>query len=58
MGGRVTRKGKNTHVHGVSAGRDFTGVTLGKGPVEGVGEAVFPHVGNVLLLNLEGREVG
>lgn len=47
-----------THVHGVAAGRDLAGVTLSKSPVERVGEAVLPQVGDSPVLDLEGREVG
>ena len=47
-----------THVHSVSAGRHLASVTLGKGPVEGVGKAVFAEVGQSLLLDLKSREVG
>lgn len=47
-----------THVHGVAAGRDLAGVTLGKSPVERVGEAVLPQVGDNIILDLEGGEVG
>ena len=33
-------------------------MTLGKSPVERVGKAVLPQVGNEILINLKGGEVG
>lgn len=47
-----------THIHSVSTGRDLAGVALSQSPVERVGKGIFPQVGEKLLVNLEGREVG
>ncbi len=47
-----------THIHGLLAGGDLAGVPLGQGPVEGVGEGVLAQVGEELLVDLEGGEVG
>lgn len=47
-----------TYVHGVSSGRLLAGVALGESPVEGVGEAVLAEVGEGIVLNLEGGDVG
>ncbi len=46
------------YIHGVATGRLLAGVALGKSPVEGVGESIFPEVGEELLVDLEGSEVG
>lgn len=45
-------------VHGVTAGGLLAGVTLGKGPEEGVGKSVLAKAGEDSLVDLEGREVG
>jgi hypothetical protein len=45
-------------VHGVSSGRDLTGVALSKSPEEGVGKTVFAEVAENGVFNLESREVG
>jgi hypothetical protein len=47
-----------THIHGVAAGRDFAGVALGQSPEEGVGKGVLAEVGEHILVDLEGGEVG
>ena len=48
----------DTHLHGVATGRDLAGVALAQRPVDGVGQGVFPQVGESLLLDLELEEVG
>lgn len=47
-----------TYVHGVSTGRDLAGVTLSQSPVDGVGKSVLAEVGDELLIDLKGGEVG
>jgi hypothetical protein len=47
-----------TYIHGVAAGRDFTGMTLGKSPVERVGKGVLAEVGEQVFIDLERGEVG
>jgi hypothetical protein len=49
---------EKTHIHGVAAGRDLAGVTLGQSPEEGVGKGVLAEVGEQPLVDLEGGEVG
>jgi hypothetical protein len=48
---------KNTHVHSISAGGLFTGVTLGQSPVESVGKSVLLHVSENSVVNFESGEV-
>ena len=47
-----------THVHGVAAGGDLAGVALGQSPEDGVGKGVLAEVGEQLVIDLEGGEVG
>jgi len=47
-----------SYIHGVAAGGDLAGMSLGQAPEHRVGKGVFPHVGQDFLLNLEGRVVG
>lgn len=47
-----------TYVHGVATGRDLAGVTLSQSPVDGVGKSVLAEVGDELLVDLKGGEVG
>ena len=45
-------------VHGVTAGRLFTRVTLSERPVKGVGQGVLAQVGKDGIVDFVGREVG
>lgn len=47
-----------TYVHGVSSGRDLAGVALGQSPVQVVGKAVLAEVGQSILIDLKGGNVG
>ena len=55
---RVQGEDGQTHIHGVAAGGDLAGVALGQSPEEGVGKGVLAEVGQQLVINLEGGEVG
>lgn len=59
MDGQIRRRyAVATYIHGVAAGGDLAGVTLGQSPEERVREGVFAEVGKKLFIDLEGGEVG
>lgn len=47
-----------TYIHGISSGRLLASVTLGKRPVQRVGESVFAEVAENFVVNLESGVVG
>ena len=51
-------KDRKTYVHSITTGRLFTGMSLSKGPEEGVGESIFTEVTKGLIFDLECGEVG
>lgn len=55
----MASQNSGAYIHSIPTGRDLAGVPLGQSPVEGVGQGIFPKVGeNPILVDLENREVG